>query len=278
MCRASAVLLIGGSFLLTACAHELILRRNYTATISSRQDSSSSELRVTVVPTVSYADEFIAVRQGASLLSASREEHCTPLVLTITNPTSNIVTLDWDHSVFVDSTGNSYKLLYPGSTRLPPTVEAIRKPPTPVIAPNAQLVVPVLPESPEPWSENRAFFLPRSQSEASTLRILLATSGTERAHSEVKLLVKLSDSSEQRDGSAWPKHGDPCIPVLGCNAGQECRDGTCLQPGLAPPTPPRRTGVKRLLESCADDADCLPGLECDLTFKLCKRAEKWPRA
>jgi hypothetical protein len=263
------------SFLLAACAQQWTLRRNYTAAMMSRQDVGS-ELRVSVAPTMSYYDEFSAWRSAPGApLSTSREEHCMPLVLTITNPTSSIVTIDWDHSVFVDSEGNSYKLLYPGSARLPPSVEAIKKPPTPVIAPNAQLVVPVLPEAPEPWAENRAFFLPRSPEAASNLRIVLATSGTARPHSEVRLRAEFRGTSVERGGSSkWPRHGDSCIPDLGCDAGQECSNGMCLQPGLAPPAPPQRNGVKKFGEACSDDSDCLRGLECDLNFKLCKRAGK----
>ncbi len=258
----------------SGCVANYTLRKDFAAEVSSSQPSGA-ELAVSIEPGLGFRDDYTASRNMVSLEDqVTVIQGTSPLLLTISNPSTGIITVDWDHSVFVDSSGNSYKLLYPNSGQLDPSVEAIKKPPTPVIAPRAKLVVPVLPEATGAWLQNRGFFLPRVVGEKKDLRVLLATAGGKQPHTEVALQVVCKSSSITRSPEPpFPGHGKRCLASLGCAEGTQCLDSMCVDPNLPPP---ERKKFRIRHEPCAADEECVFS-NCSSATKTCGSAEPLAR-
>jgi hypothetical protein len=250
---------------LVGCSQKWVLRREYTATLAV-EAAAGAELQFAVLRSVGYAD--VLTCEGApGALSTTRTSEPGILALRITNPTRGIVTLDWDHTAFVDGSGQSYRLLLLNAPVLPANVEAVKKPNAPVLAPGAHVDVLVYPDPPS----DRLFFLPRGSGETTTFRIAFATAGSTTPHSEANLTATLVSAKERRShGARWPRAGDGCLPLVGCDAGFQCntKSGRCVdarQAGSAGPVDGARTPgreVEPFGGRCEVDSDCLPTLAC----------------
>lgn len=255
------VVVVGAS----GCSQSWILRREYTTSLSAEPGPGSELSFSPLFPAIKYAD-LLTCEGPPGSLKTSRDTEPSALPLRITNPTAEIVTLDWDHTAFVDGSGQSYRLMLLNAPRLPANVEAIKKPNAPVLAPGAHVDVLVYPEPPD----DRLFFLPRMPEAKTTFRIAFATVGSAKSHSEARLTATLTATKEMRSREfPWPRAGEECLPLLGCDAGLSCgKAGRCVAPAkqVVPRVVNTSLSGTREVEPfggrCTLDSDCLSVLAC----------------
>ena len=184
-----------------------------------------------------------------------------PLPVTISNNTDQIVTVDWEHSAFVDSTGSSYRVrVYPQGTDanvLDRGPQAIDKPPVPVLAPAAHIVAFVLPERGS--LQPPMFFFPPLDRDDAPLKLVVSITGTPLRHVECTIRGRLEGTETTRSAAPpWPQPGEECVPHLGCAEGLSCVAGACADPSKPPPVRVKRGQA----QICRTDEDCAEGLRC----------------
>jgi hypothetical protein len=206
---------------------------------------------------VQELDYGFTVFAGRAPKNVSREEDPGPLRLKLTNRAPNIVTVDWDHSAIVDVQGKSYHLKLYDPDPQSNFLEAIKKPPAPVIAPSSHIEVRILPE-PRYEGQLPMFFLPPFAEEKGPIRVVLALSGGTVPHADCVMHATLVATREIRSTKPpWPIHGEPCLPSLGCAEGHECVRGKCFSPSKK-----GQPLWKRIGEYCYIADDCELGLDC----------------
>jgi hypothetical protein len=189
----------------------------------------------------------------------------------VSNSGEQIVTIDWEHSAFVDSVGSSYRVnLYPPESARYVTADqgprTIDKPPVPVVPPGAHIDVFVMPERLPP----SMFFLPPHEKEGAPLRFVLSTTGSSSPRAECIIRARLIKTETARSTEyPWPRDRDECLPELGCAEGLLCKEGICVDPRrpVVRPAPPKLSGKGG---RCEMTEDCEPGLRCNLAFKMCR--------
>jgi hypothetical protein len=255
-------------FVLGGCRGAWALRTTHTLAITV--EPSSQLVKCAVPPRLTYGSSRRLFRSAGTYSPITVEEHPRALPVTISNGTDEVVTIDWEHSAFVDSRGNSYRVrLYraEGASTLSDTgPRSIDKPPVPVIAPGAHVQAFVLPEQDE--SQPFMFFAPPSSSDGAPLKLVVSVAGPAFRHAECVIRSRLEQTTVTRSTqSRWPQHGQTCLPDFGCADGLLCASGICNDP-RKPPSPPRTSG-KRAGEKCEIAEDCAQGLRCDWGRQIC---------
>jgi len=254
-----AVLLAG----LGGCTRNWAVRTTYTSKIEA--DFSQRSTVECGLDSAPYSN-IVGYTQSTSGGGKWTKEEWLPLKLTLANRTGEIVTVDWDHSAIV--LGNvSYAIELYEQPKNSPDVEAVKKPPVPVLAPNSFIAVLVLPEMPrpsagklpEPVTEavppNR--FLPTSAEQQSTLRVVLALTGWSAPYVDCAFRARLVNTLVSRStADRWPGPGESCVPEFQwCAEGLSCLRDRCVDPTKEP------TG-KKFGESCVSGDECWEGLTC----------------
>jgi hypothetical protein len=250
--------------IVTGCVQQLQLRTAYTASVEITGDQPD-DIVITPGGEIRYADTRICAVQAGSQQTRAWQQYERPpvLPLRIRNTSSAIVTIDWDHSVFVDGTGSSYRLFTTDSDKTPVGVETVKKPPSPVIAPDAHLDVVVYPE-PRDWTKP-IFWAPLKRGESRDFRIVLATADTSRPVTEAAFRAVLLQAQENREpsgGALWPKEGATCLPLVGCASGFDCTEGNVCRRAADAGSRTSGREVSAFGGRCEVDADCLNTLTC----------------
>jgi len=249
------------------------VRTEHASRLEARA-SASQDLSFSVGPSLTYSETITVVESASApgTFSSERFDSAMPIFVRLTNRTQNIITIDWDHTAFVDERGTSYKVLLPGEQQLPLNVLAVNKPPAPVIAPGSHIEVLVYPA----WQgSDRIFFLPREKGAQTTFRVVFATVGGTAPHSELTVAVMNEKLVRYRSRETpWPVKGERCLPTLGCADGFACSRGRCeSNKNVVGRDPNEKCGVrspadeiKRVVEPfggpCRFDNDCLATLQC----------------
>src|SRR5512140_3622080 len=134
---------------LAGCVRDWFVRTDYSAKIEAdAQQNGTMECGLEAKP---YG-KTVGYRKTNGSFEKWTEDHSLPLRLTLTNHSANIVTVDWDHSAIVLGKLSYSVALFeqPKNSR---DVEAIKKPPVPVLAPNSSIEVFVLPEETRPSAD-----------------------------------------------------------------------------------------------------------------------------
>ncbi len=219
--------------------------------------------------------ERVTERGDGSFSAVAVSEVWAPLPLRVLNRTDELLTIDWERSVFVDAAGLSRRVrVFPSGQVLegpPAQAAALAHPPPAVVAPGTRVEAFVLPEPTPPAPA--LFFLPPDAAERAPLRLVLSASGGAGRAAECVIAGALESTKVERDADVkWPAHGERCIPMLGCAEGLSCQGDTCVDP-KGPPLPAGASPVpsrKRLFgESCERDSDCVQGYSCDIRVGRC---------
>jgi hypothetical protein len=246
------------------------LRTTYRATLAV--ESSTGALACELPDRFEYGKVERVTEKGDGFSGVEVRELWTPLPLRVLNRTDELLTVDWERSVFVDASGLSRRVRV--FTASPATAAAPRpldRPPAAVVAPGTRAEALVLPE-PAPGAPV-LFFLPPSAAERAPLRLVISAAGSSARTEACVLTATLESTRIERSGDVrWPGHGEACIPGLGCADGLSCQADVCVDP-KAPPLPSGHRGTpvrKRLYgESCELDADCVQGFHCDPRMRIC---------
>jgi len=265
MREALALLLI----LLCGCARNYWVRTLHTAQIDADSSQPSTVECSLAAPPYGYTVGYEKTGSGGRKWSREADP---ALQLRVTNRSEAIVTVDWDHSAIVlDKL--SYAVALFERPKNSPDIEAIKKPPVPVLAPNSSIAVLVLPEQPRPSDERFSegargaipptSFLPTSVKEVPPIRVVLALTGWSAPYVDCAFRARLVSTQITRSTeNPWPANGEACIPDLGCAEGFRCVRNLCLAPGKQPP-PRAKFG-----EACLSDDDCESGLRCQSSMCL----------
>jgi hypothetical protein len=257
----------------TACASRAYtLRTEYRAALAVE---SSGPLACELPPRLEYGKvERVTEKGNGAFSGVEARERWTPLPLRIVNRTDEVITVDWERSVFVDASGLSRRVRVfpaPAGSAAAAAPSPLDRPPTAVVAPGTRAEVLVLPE-PAPAAPVLSF-LPPSAAEQTPLRLVLSAAGSSARTAECVVTATLESTRVERNADErWPGHGEACIPGLGCADGLSCQADVCVDP-KAPPLPPghRATPARKGLygESCERDADCVQGFHCDSRMRVC---------
>ena len=258
-----------------ACAPTVYsLRTKYRAglTVESRSPVLACELPAEH----SYEmEERVRLQSDGTHSGVEQVDVVSPLPLRIVNRTDEVLTVEWERSAFVDAAGISHRVrvFTAAASRDPSAAGAspLDRPPPAVIAPGTRAEALVLPE-PSPHAPPE-FFLPPWAAERAPLRLVLSVSGSTPRIAECVVTAGLEGKTVVRNAVSWPRHGDACVPVLGCAEGLSCRGDTCVDPN-APALPEgfQATPARKRLfgESCSRDADCVQGFRCDFRVGTCQ--------
>jgi hypothetical protein len=265
MRKALAVLLI----VLCGCARNYWVRTLYTAQIDADSSQPSTVECSLAAPPYGYTVGYEKTASSGRKWSREENRH---LQLRVTNRSEGIVTVDWDHSAIVlDKL--SYAVALFERPKNSPDIEAIKKPPVPVLAPNSSIAVLVLPEQQRPSDERFSegargaipptSFLPTSVKEVPPIRVVLALTGWSAPYVDCAFKARLVSTQITRSTeNPWPANGEGCIPDLGCAEGFRCVRNLCLAPGKQPP-PRAKFGA-----ACLSDDHCESGLGCQSSMCL----------
>jgi len=250
------------------------LRTEYRAALAV--ESPSAALACELPAELAYGKvERVTERGDGSFSGVEVRERWAPLPLRVLNRTGELLTVDWERSVFVDATGLSRRVrVFPsGQVREGPSTEAgpLDHPSPAVVAPGTRVEAFVLPEPTPPAPA--LFFLPPNAPERAPLRLVVSAPSATGHTAECVITAAIASTRVERDASArWPGHGERCIPALGCAEGLSCLGDVCIDP-KGPPLPPgyRATPARKRLfgESCEKDDDCVQGYQCDRRMGIC---------